>query len=239
MPDLTKDIEIQEVGEEQEGKKRKKGKWIFFLIILIITGLLFVMMYFDIAKIRSQHTSKLISKIPIIKNLVMTSDEGKNRVETEKKQLEEEIIRIQQEYKELQERNQEAEKEIKRLKEIESLQIAFEKEKEEFALLILSQDTFDPVAYQTIYEKLNPGTAEIVYRGAIEKTEFTKKIKQYVATFEEMDESNAAVILEELGQTDIELVVLILQHIDVEQRARVLGEMKPVTAAAIAKLMAP
>ncbi|NLL69652.1 MAG: hypothetical protein GX238_00800 [Epulopiscium sp.] len=235
-----KEVEVQEI-EESEKKRNKKGKWIVILVLVFVAFLASLVMYSDFAQIRSQHLPTVLRKIPIVGNLVPSLAEQNSSVEKEedKSKSEEELVELQETYKQLLEQNQALEKEIKRLKEIESLQLEFQQQKEEFARIMMSQDGFDKEAYVAFYEKLNPEIAEMLYRYSVERVQYSREVKQYAETFQEMDESSAAAILEEMGQTDMALVVLIITHIDVEQRARVLGEMTPKTAATITKQMAP
>ena len=240
MPKESNETDIQDV-EELEVHKKKKRKWIFILVLVFVGLLLFLTMYFDIAHIRSKHLSKMLQKVPIVKNIVSSSnvEDSPSEESLEMEQLKQQLEEVQNQYKNLLQQKEEQDIALERLKEIEEQQLEFQQRKKEFEELIINQKTFDAEAYEKFYRTLDPETAENIYRVAIDQMQLNKEIKKYVETYEEMDESAVAAIFEEMSTTDMELVVLILQNIEVEQRARILGEMDPKIAATITKQMAP
>lgn len=199
---------------------------------------------FNVFNIREKYLRNIINSIPVINNLLpepektdeeytsLTSEELQYKI----RQLQKQIDTQQEDIKNLSAANEELNLENKRLKEIESQQLEFKAAKEEFDTMIANND---PQAYAAFYEQISPENAQNLYSEVKQTVEQQKEIKKYISTFSEMESDAAAGILEEMVQTDINLVVLILKNLDNEQRGNILAEMDASKAAVAVKRLAP
>jgi flagellar motility protein MotE (MotC chaperone) len=130
-------------------------------------------------------------------------------------------------------------KELDRLRIFEEQYVEFQEDKALFdETVVFNENAPDIREYRAFYESIFPQNAENIYQRVVEETVYNDEVKRYANTFQEMKVANAARILEEMA-TDLNLVVLILNNIETEQRAKILGAMQPQTAARITRIMAP
>jgi hypothetical protein len=115
--------------------------------------------------------------------------------------------------------------EINRLREqIEELQEMHElvmENRREFDRMISEGD---PRAYQSFFESIFPEWAGQLYQDAVRHNIITDEITNYIATFNRMDEGEAAGALETMMATEINLVVDILRNMTVSKRSSILNE---------------
>ncbi|TCK97892.1 hypothetical protein EDC19_0294 [Natranaerovirga hydrolytica] len=129
--------------------------------------------------------------------------------------------------------------EVDRLRNFEETYEAFLREREEFdELVVFGDDAPSVEEYQRFYESIYPQNAENIYERIMEEQYYDERASAYAKTYQDMRAADAARILESM-MTDLDLVVLILENINSEQRARILGAMEPRTAARITRRMAP
>lgn len=227
-------------------RKKGKGKIIFLLIMLFLIGFLMSVLVFNAFNIREKYFRNIINSIPVINNLLPepekeTEEEEYTSLTAEElqykiRQLQKQITAQEEDIKNLTAANEELNLENKRLKEIESQQLEFKEAKEKFDTMIAENDS---KAYVEFYEQIYPETAEKLYVSAKTDVEKEKELKKYVSTFSEMEADAAAGIMNEMVQTDINLVVLILKNLDNEQRGNILAEMDASKAALAVKRLAP
>jgi len=230
--------------ELNSSRKKGRGKIIFLLLMLFIIGFLMSVLVFNVFNIREKYLRNIINSIPVISNLLpepKESDEEYTSLTSEElqykiRQLQKQVDTQQEDIKNLSAANEELNLENKRLKEIESQQLEFKTAKEEFDTMIAKND---PQAYASFYEQISPENAEKLYPEVKQTVEQQKEIKKYISTFSEMEPDAAAGILEEMVQTDINLVVVILKNLDNEQRGNILAQMDAAKAAVAVKRLAP
>lgn len=233
------------IGEDKTSKKKKGGGIVFvlfFMLLLII--MLVAIVGFNVFNIREKYLRSTIEKIPIVRNILpaKASVEGEEipatieELQAKVLDLERQISSQNNTITVLTDNNASLELENKRLKEIETKQLEFKVAKEEFDRLIA---TNDPDAYSKFYEQISPENAEILYTYTKMSAEQTKELKKYTDTFDNIDPTAGAGIIEEMIGTDMALASLILKNIDSEQRANIIAAMDPVKAASLVKYMAP
>ncbi len=251
---IENEVSTNEQQNQQEDiipktKKSKSGVVtliIGLLFFLIITGSLVAILGFNAFNIREKYLRSTMEKIPIVRMLLSPVEEGSetsvpvaenvNDLKNKILELEKQVELQNNTINTLSKDNDDLNLENKRLKEIESMQADFKKQKEEFDNLIALND---PTAYSTFYEKIAPENAENLYVTAKISAEQKRELKKYTETFEEIDADTGAKVLEEMIIADIDLVVLILKNVTTEQRAKLIAGMGTENAAKVVKYLAP
>lgn len=234
----------------EKEKNEWVGKLISVVVLLGIIGCIGGILYFNVGNVTDKYMKPLLQNIPVVKNIVPTAEKQENQEDLTQLSKEEIIQKLNQVNEELTAEKEEnssltkevesSKKEIQRLQEIETQHLQFLQEKEAFDRQVVYGEQAPTLEeYRQFYEQMNPETAESIYREIVGDAEISQELKKYAATYQEMDASSAAGILEKLTLTDIDLVIQILENIDAEQRADILGEMEPQTAARITKRLAP
>lgn len=230
-------------------KKKKKGKAkiiIFFILFILILGMIGAILFFNAFNIREKYLRSTIDKIPIVRNIIPKAPDS-SETTTEKKasveELEAKIADLESQIKAkditittLTDDNEKLQLENTRLKEIESQQVQFKEDKAKFDEMIANND---PQAYSSFYENIAPENAENLYKQTKESAEKQKELKKYTDTFETIDPAAGALVMEEMVGTDINLASMILKNIDSEQTAKIIAAMDPTKAASLVKYMAP
>ncbi len=235
--------ELDEIKVKKPREKKKGRKLFWFFIFLGVIGLLGAAVYFNMGNITEKYLRPSMEKIPIVRNILppkkeqdLYGDLDRQQLVAQIENLKQEISVNEQQVTSLNADLIDKEKQIERLKEFENQQLQFKEDKKEFDRIVGEND---PKAFADFYKKMDPQMAEIIYQQTIQDQKVTKDIKKYTATYEVMDPSSAASIMEEMVNTDLDLVVLILKNIEEEQRGAILGEMDPKNAARVTKRMAP
>lgn len=236
--------------KEKKEKKEKKGSLkviIFLMFFVLIMGMAIAILFFNAFNIREKYLRSTIDKIPVVKNIIPkaktenANEENNNTMtikEAEAKiaDLENQLATKDTTIDTLTKDNDALKLENNRLKEIESQQIEFKADKEEFDKMIAENN---PEAYSAFYESISPENAEKLYQSTKATSEQTKELKKYTDTFQEIDPEAGAGVIEEMVGTDMNLASLILSNIDSEQRAKIIAAMDPTRAASVVKYMAP
>lgn len=116
---------------------------------------------------------------------------------------------------------------------------AFEAEKEKFyEEVVFSDSAPDITVYQEYYESIDPANAEMIYRQVVEQTAADDEIEEYVKTYSSMKPKEAAAIFNTMTD-NLKLVAEILENMDAQSRANILGKMDADTAAKVTKILEP
>lgn len=229
--------------KEKTKKKGKAGKVIVLMILVILVGFIVSVLGFNAFNLREKYLRTTIDKIPVVKDWLKAPIPKDDTETLSVEQLQAKITSLQREIDNqnttidtLTDNNKSLELENTRLREIEAQQVQFKEDKQKFDEMIANND---PNAYSTFYEQISPENAEILYTATKTTAEQQKEVKRYTNTFETIDASAGAKIIEEMVGTDMELATLILQNIDSEQEAKILAAMDPTKAASVVKNMAP
>lgn len=115
----------------------------------------------------------------------------------------------------------------------------FEAEKQKFYQEVVFSDSAPDIeAYKEYYESIDPANAEIIYRQVVEQTAVDEEMEEYVTTYSSMKPKEAAAIFDTMTD-DLDLVADILENMDVQSRANILGKMNADTAAKVTAIMEP
>ncbi|MBP3488294.1 MAG: hypothetical protein J6K53_07850 [Roseburia sp.] len=115
----------------------------------------------------------------------------------------------------------------------------FEAEKQKFYQEVVFSDSAPDIEeYKQYYESIDPANAEIIYRQVVEQTAVDDKMEDYVTTYSSMKPKEAAAIFDTMTD-DLDLVAEILENMDAQSRANILGKMNADTAARVTAIMEP
>lgn len=116
---------------------------------------------------------------------------------------------------------------------------AFEAEKQKFYEEVVFSDAAPDIEeYQSYYASIDPANAEMIYRQVVEQISEDKKLEDYVKTYSSMKPKEAAAIFDTMTD-NLKLVAGILENMDAQSRADILGKMNSETAAKVTKIMKP
>lgn len=115
----------------------------------------------------------------------------------------------------------------------------FEAEKQKFYEEVVFSDVAPDIEeYKNYYESIDPANAEVIYRQVVEQTAVDEELANYVQTYSSMKPKEAAEIFNTMTD-DLKLVASILENMDAQSRADILGKMDADTAAKVTVIMEP
>lgn len=116
---------------------------------------------------------------------------------------------------------------------------AFEEEKQSFYEDVVFSDVAPDIEeYKKYYESIDPANAEVLYKQVVTQTLADEEIKDYVNTYSAMKPKEAAAIFDTMTN-NLKLVAQILENMDAQSRADILGKMDAETAAKVTEILKP
>lgn len=230
-------------------EEKKSNKVVTILIAVLIIalwlGLFALFIKLDVGGFGSSVMRPIFKDVPIIKE-ILPDEEVEEDEEYPYKSLAEAINYIKDLEKEIKVLKDEAdadaetiadlEAEIQRLKAFEESQLEFEKLKEKFYDEVVFGDAaLDYEYYKQYYEEINPDYAEVLYKQVLEKYMYDERYKDLADAYTAMKPKKAAAALYEMTG-NLEVVVSILQNMEVEPRAEILGALSDIDAVFCAKI---
>lgn len=244
-------------GEMPEGTQEEDeggGFAVVFVTIVIVViwlAILVLLIKWDVGGFGSTVMTPILKNVPYINKILPETDNGLSDTETEYpyQTLDEAISYIKTlelELQEAQKGNQDSsayvaqlEDEVKKLKEYEANEAAFEAEKEKFYNeVVFSDEAPDINEYRQYYESIDPAYAEELYKQVIEQQEEEEEIQDYVESYSKMKPKQAAAIFNTMTN-NLQLVAKILENMNAQARADILGNMDEETAAKVTEIMNP
>lgn len=129
--------------------------------------------------------------------------------------------------------------EVLRLQDFEEKQVEFQRIRTDFyEEVIYAENGPGEDAYVKYFETMDPATAEYLYKQVVAQMEESKEVQDYAATYSQMKPKAAAAIFENM-EKDLSLVADILNAMNAESRAAIMGAMDPEVAAKLTKIMNP
>lgn len=250
---IKKAAEAQNVEEEAEESGSRGAIFFVTLIIIIIwLGILALLIKLDVGGFGSTILRPVLKDVPYLNRILPESQNEEVPVvdvQYPYATLGEAVDRIKELEVELSQALAGAEgnvdtiaqlqAEIDRLKEFETEQSAFEELKSRFyEEVVFADQAPDIEEYKTFYESIDPANAAELYKQVVQQVAKDEKIQEYAQTYASMKPKAAAAIMEEM-KDDLASVAEILNYMDVEARADILGAMDPTIAASLTKLMKP
>lgn len=226
---------------------------IILFIILIWVAILGLLIKLDIGGFGSGVLYPILKDVPVI-NQILPDNVDENAAVNEFETLPDalaEIDRLNEKIKMLEEQaaksvddgeSEEIKKlreEITRLRTFEDSQIEFDKLKTEFYEEVIFTDNAPEIEeYKKYYESIDPDNAEYLYKQVVQKIETDKELDEYVQAYTEMKPKQAAAIFEMMTD-NLDLVAKILDRMEPNSRAKILGVMDSTVASQLTKIMDP
>jgi flagellar motility protein MotE (MotC chaperone) len=247
--------QVNELDEDEE----PGGLPVFVITVLIIViwlTILCVLVKLDVGGIGSNVLSPVLKNIPVVNQILPSNspaaDTGtgsatdsysgytnlKDAV-AQIKSLEQQLAKSQSDKLADDDQITKLKAEVDRLKTFEDQQTAFERIKTEFYEEVVYADKGPgEAAYKKYYESMDPTTAEYLYKQVVQDQQASAKIQDYVATYSAMKPAQAAAIFDTMTD-NLDLVAKILQNMDSDSRAKIMGAMSADTAAKVTKILNP
>ena len=226
---------------------------IIIFIVLIWLAILGLLIKLDIGGFGSGVLYPVLKDVPVI-NKILPDVEEDEATEAQFETLPDaiaEINRLNEEIKRLEENQAQSDsegdseevkalkEEITRLRTFEDSQVEFEKLKTEFyEEVVFSENAPDIENYKAYYEEIDPDNAEYLYKQVIQQIEIDKEMEDYVQAYTDMKPKQAAAIFEQMTD-NLDLVAEILENMDPDPRAAILGVMDSTVASQLTKIMDP
>lgn len=246
MEDETGDLNTDDLlGGAGPLKSKKKKKFILPILILIILALLVLAIKLDIGKVSTNFIGPRIKNIPIINKILPKASENEEgpyddftdrefidtigtstaELERAKQEIEDQFLQIV-----------DLEKRIENLQVFEDEYLTFKEEKRIFDEYVAAGNTEE---FAQFYQQMYPENAQEVYAQIVQVQQMTKEQRKYASLVSEMDGTRAAKVLENLFETDMDIILAILSNMETESASAILEEMEAEIAAAVIKQLSP
>lgn len=221
-------------------------------IIVIWLGILCLLVKMDVGGFGSNVLTPILKDVPVINKILPTETD----IETTKDksyggyssikdavdqitQLEKQLDQAQNTNTTYAEQIEALKAEVQRLQTFEDNQVEFQRIKEQFyEEVVYAENGPGAEEYRAYYEEMDPTTAEALYKQVVQEQAVSNKMKDYVATFSNMDAASAAKILGAMTD-NLDLAADILSNLSASTRGAIMGEMDAAVAARITKIMNP
>jgi flagellar motility protein MotE (MotC chaperone) len=255
---LKKQMTSESEGAEEEEQESGGSKLVIFFVTIVIVAIwlaIFALLIrLDVGGFGSTILQPILQDVPYVNKILpeVAPEEGSEEVVKDPQypydNLEAAINRIKELEKELttakksqgksSDNTAKLEKEIARLQEFEVAQKTFQEEKTKFYEEVVYNDNAPDIEeYRAYYESIDEANAAELYKQVVQDEAADAQVKEYVDSFANMKDKNAAAILEQM--TDLKLVARILDNLKVDVRGAILGAMTPAFAAKVTVLMEP
>lgn len=238
-----------DADEEEEGGGILSALIVVFIVIIWL-AILALLVKLDVGGFGSGVLRPVLKDVPVLNKILPENIDEELEQDTEFRNLNEamnEIVRLRERIKELEsseggassEEVASLREEIVRLQTFEDSQIEFQKLKTEFyEEVVFSDKAPSPEEYKKYYEEIDPDNAEYIYRQVIKQIETDEELKDYVQTYSAMKPKQAAAIFEQMVD-NLSLVAKILNEMEVDARAKILGVMDSEVASQLTKMLDP
>ena len=243
-------------GLEEEEETSLGGKIAVFFVTLIIIaiwlGIIVLLIKWDVGGFGSTVLGPVLKNVPYVNRIL--PDGVVPELSTEEEayafgSLEEAVAKIKELEIQLAEAQNASSSDAEHIAELEAQaqelaryrqeEAEFEAQKQKFyEEVVFSESAPDIEEYKAYYESIDPANAEVLYRRVVEQTAADGKIEGYVKTFTSMKPKEAAAIFDTMTN-NLALVAEILDQMDAQSRADILGKMNTETAAKVAEILKP
>ena len=249
----AKELENQEreLDEQIDGTNASVVVVTIFIIVIWL-GILCLLVKMDVGGFGSNVLTPMLKDVPVINKILPTELSTESTKEkayggySSIKEAVDRITELEAKVDQLQKTNTAYSEQIEalkaenqRLQTFEKNQVKFQQIKEQFyEEVVYAENGPGAEAYRAYYEEMDPTTAEALYKQVIQEEAVNSKMKDYVATYSNMDAAKAASILGSMTD-NLDLAAQILSNLPAATRGSIMGEMDPAVAARITKIMNP
>ncbi|NLI88835.1 MAG: hypothetical protein GX366_00275 [Epulopiscium sp.] len=232
---------ILEDMEPVRGKKKKK--FTLPIILIVFIAIILVIVKLDVGKVSSKYLEPKIKNVPIVRHILpktkakgLYADHTKEQLIAIIENQENELEMAQEEIEVQADEIVDLQNKIADLEVFEDEYSQFREDKYEFDQNVA---TLNEEEFMRYYQQMYPENAQEAYSNIIRTQEMTKEQRQYSLLISEMDESSAAKVLENLFQTDMDIIISILSNMETESASAILDEMDSQIAARVVKQLSP
>ena len=246
-----KEGDYEEENEECGGSK-VAVVFVTIIIIVIWLAILALLVKMDVGGFGSTVLTPILKDVPYVNKILPESeDDALSTEDTEYpyqtldeavayiKELEVELQMAQESKADNEAYVEELESQVEKLQQYEQNEADFEKQKADFYEEVVFNDNAPDISeYQKYYESIDPANAEELYKQVVAEEAVNKEIEDYISTYSQMKPKEAAAIFDTMTD-NLELVAKILDGMDAQSAANILGKMNSDTAAKVTELMEP
>ena len=224
-----------------KGKKKGKGKLIFFLILLLIIGGIAAVLILDIGGFRENVIMPYLRNAPIIGGFIPAAEEEDEELTPEELLqrytiLSQQLESVQTQLALANEQNATYEELIDHLRAFENAWHLYRAARAEFEQMLALGD---PENFIEFFDFVSEDNLELLYFQALEMAWFIEDLTELVATLNNMDESGAGEVLENLMTTDTQLMVDALWMMTPSRRAEIFDTLEADVVTRMILLMSP
>ena len=239
--------------EEEEGSSSKLAVALVTLVIIIVwLAILALLIKWDVGGFGSGVLAPILKDVPYVNKIL--PDDAVEQVSTEDsayaydtmadaveriKELEKELADAQNASSANADYISQLEAQSQELQQYKENEAEFEKEKQSFYEDVVFSDVAPDIEeYKKYYESIDPANAEVLYKQVVAQTAEDEQLDDYIKTYSSMKPKEAAAIFDTMTD-NLKLVAQILDGMDADSRAAILGKMTSDTAAKVTEIMKP
>ena len=239
--------------EEEEGSSSKLAVALVTLVIIIVwLAILTLLIKWDVGGFGSGVLAPILKDVPYVNKIL--PDDAVEQVSTEDsayaydtmadaveriKELEKELADAQNASSANEDYISQLEAQSQELQQYKENEAEFEKEKQSFYEDVVFSDVAPDIEeYKKYYESIDPANAEVLYKQVVAQTAEDEQLDDYIKTYSSMKPKEAAAIFDTMTD-NLKLVAQILDGMDADSRAAILGKMTSDTAAKVTEIMKP
>lgn len=238
--------------EEESGGSKVAVFFVSLLIIVVWFAIIALLIKWDVGGFGSGVLAPILKDVPYVNKIL--PDDAVEQVSTEDsayaydtmadaveriKELEKELADAQNASSANADYISQLEAQSQELQQYKENEAEFEKEKQSFYEDVVFSDVAPDIEeYKKYYESIDPANAEVLYKQVVAQTAEDEQLDDYIKTYSSMKPKEAAAIFDNMTD-NLKLVAQILDGMDADSRAAILGKMTSDTAAKVTEIMKP
>lgn len=242
-----------ELDMEEESVGGKIAVFFVSLIIIIIwLAIIVLLIKWDVGGFGSSVLGPLLKDVPYVNRMLpdsVTATESSEDAAYAFDDMDAAVARIRELEIQLYEAQNTSSSNAQYISELESqaaelaqykqAEAEFEAIRQKFYEEVVFSDAAPDIdEYKEYYESIDPANAEMIYRQVVEQTAANEELEEYVKTYSAMKPKEAAAMFDTMTD-NLNLVANILENMDAQSRADILGKMNAETAARVTEIMQP
>ena len=238
--------------EEESGGSKVAVFFVSLLIIVVWFAIIALLIKWDVGGFGSGVLAPILKDVPYVNKIL--PDDAVEQVSTEDsayaydtmadaveriKELEKELADAQNASSANADYISQLEAQSQELQQYKENEAEFEKEKQSFYEDVVFSDVAPDIEeYKKYYESIDPANAEVLYKQVVAQTAEDEQLDDYIKTYSSMKPKEVAAIFDTMTD-NLKLVAQILDGMDADSRAAILGKMTSDTAAKVTEIMKP
>lgn len=241
--DVNKDLpdNVPTPPKKEKSKKKGKGKLIFFLCFLLIVGGCAAVIYFDIGGLRENIIMPYLRNAPVIGGFLPQPEPEVEEISAEELTRRLTVITTQLESVQAQlaialEQLSLSEARVEHLTAFEQAWHLYREARNTFDQMVAHSAPHDFVQF---FHHISQENEVVLFLEAMQIAEFLDETREIVNTLNNMDESGAGEVLQNLMTADTALMVRALRMMSPVRRAEILDTLESSVVTNMLILMAP